>query len=110
MLSSEMRVRLDNDSGKKPMNWFSDRSRKVSLERVLIWVGMVPLSELLLRSRSTRFGKEEKLKLSSLPSKLALCRLISVTLRASSHTIPDQLHGEIPLVLPGSDHELRALF
>lgn len=79
------------------------------MERFAIRAGMVLTSELRLRSRCRRYGKDEKLKLVSSPCKLAFDRLISATLPALLHDTPVQLHGLVlmPLV---SDHEWRECF
>ena len=75
-----------------PESWFMDRSRTVSFERVPTSAGISPLRLLELRLIWVRFGKDEKLKLSSLPCRPALGRFICVTLPALLHDIPTQRH------------------
>ncbi|KAM3746867.1 hypothetical protein ACB098_06G233000 [Castanea mollissima] len=68
----------------------------MSLERLPKNEGIVPYSELLLRLRPKRLGKNEKLKARRVPFKPEPVRFLCATLINSLQEIPLQLQGLFP--------------
>lgn len=81
------------------------RSREERLDKAEMFAGMEPDRILELRLRSFRLGNEEKLKLSSMPLRLALARVSCMTLPEESQRTPNHLHGLLMVVELVKVHE-----
>ena len=66
--------------GISPDNLLDDRSRCLSLDRLLISIGTVPKSSFMLKSRNARLGKDENENPWSVPFKVELARFNLITL------------------------------
>ena len=65
----------------------------MSLERWLIWIGIVPKNPFMLRSTYARLGRDENGNSWSVPFKAELVRFNLITLPAWLQETPNQLHG-----------------
>ena len=79
--------------GISPDNLLDDRSRYLSLDRLLISIGTVPKSSFMLRSINARLGRDENENLWSVHFKVELARFNLITLPAWLQEMPNQLHG-----------------
>ena len=79
--------------GISPYNLLDDRSRRMSLDRLLISTATVPKSSFMLRLRNARFGRDENENPWSVPFKPELARFNLLILPAWLLETPNQLHG-----------------